>query len=293
MNDGNICHNGGHKMDRRRFCTLLGTATVSSTIVAGRGRATSEPAVPVVSTRGQFDIGWDGAYRRDGVGEYEYDTNGAVPGVDRSCANDLTVFVHGYKMDEADFGGKIVQLRDGLQQRGYDGEVVGYSWDGDQPLFQWWETTEIATWNGPKLAAFTQAYRNACPGGRIRYVAHSLGARVALAALESLVQAGATNIVDSVTLLGAAAGSKQASMEGAYGAAIEGAARSVDNFWNSGDAILDWVYGVAEWEDALGSDGVTGPAPANYADHDVEYVPDHFSYYEQEEGCLTDVLEAW
>jgi pimeloyl-ACP methyl ester carboxylesterase len=262
-------------------------------IQVGNARSATEPTNGVVSTRGHFDVGWDGAYRRDGVGPSEYETNGAVPGVDRGCASDVTVLIHGYGMDKADFGGKVTQLRTGLREEGYDGTIVGYSWDSDQPLVQWWDTTQIATWNGPKLAAFTQACQNVCPGGRIRYVAHSLGARVALAALESLAEAGATELVDSVSLLGAAEGAKQASLDGEYGAAIETSARSVENFWNSGDTILDTVYGIAEWEDALGCDGITGPAPANYADRNVDYVPDHFSYYEPDGGCLSDVVETW
>jgi pimeloyl-ACP methyl ester carboxylesterase len=262
-------------------------------MTVGGAQSTSQSGEPIVSTRGHFDIGWDGPYRRDGVGAREFEVSGDVPGLGGSCATDVTVFVHGYKMDASDFGGKIAELREGLRQEGYDGTVIGYSWDGDQSLINWWETTQIATWNGPKLAAFTQAYLNACPGGRIRYVAHSLGARVALAGLQSLVAGDATAQVDCVSLLGAAEGATQASLDGQYGDAIAAGARSVDNFWDGGDTILDLVYGVAEWEDALGCDGVTGTAPANYTDHDVGYVPNHFSYYSPAEGCLSDVVGAW
>jgi pimeloyl-ACP methyl ester carboxylesterase len=258
-----------------------------------RSRSARNETVPLVSTRDHFDVGWTGAYRREGIGRLEYETNGVVPGLDGGCANELTVLVHGFKSKANNVPGKVEQFEQTVRNAGYGGDIVGYSWDGNQWLFQWWDATQIAKWNGPKLAAFTRAYAEACPSGRIRYVAHSLGAQVVLSALQSLVAQGGETVVESVSLLGAAEGAATVALDGQYGSAIPESARQVDNFWMDDDAVLDLAYGAAEWEAALGSNGVEGTAPSNYADHRVGDVPDHFSYYEPGEGCMPDVVDSW
>jgi len=288
-----VCEWGSRNMDRRQFCTASVTGAVGIPTVSRAVRSAGSDSVSLVSTRGHFDVGWGGAYRKDGIGPLEYETNGAVPGLDEGCASDLTLLIHGFKSKADNVPGKVEQLGGTLRDAGYGGEVGGYSWDGNQWLLQWWEATEIANWNGPKLAAFTRAYKNACPGGRIRYVAHSLGAQVALSALESLAEQSADTQVDAVALLGAAEGAGTAALDGRYGAAIESNARRVDNFWMGDDVVLNVAYAAAEWETALGSNGVEGTAPPNYTDHEVGNVPDHFSYYEPEEGCVPDIVDTW
>jgi hypothetical protein len=54
--------------------------------------------------------------------------------------------------------------------------------------------------------------------------------------------------------------------------------------------VLDWAYSTGEFDSAVGEEGCEGPAPANYADHNVDYVPDHFSYDEKGEGCMSEVV---
>lgn len=59
--------------------------------------ALSSPAsatgMPVISTRGHYDT--DSGELKSGYTKWEFETNGAVPGIDTACASDVTIFVHG------------------------------------------------------------------------------------------------------------------------------------------------------------------------------------------------------
>ncbi len=58
------------------------------------------------------------------------------------------------------------------------------------------------------------------------------------------------------------------------------------------DAVPDWAYPTAEWGTAIGATEIDGTQPDNYTDHNVDYVPDHFSHY-QPDGCLQEVIETF
>ncbi|SNZ04338.1 Alpha/beta hydrolase of unknown function [Natronoarchaeum philippinense] len=279
-------------MKRRTFCKLAGAGAigVASSVTSVQAAET----VPLVTTRGHFDIEWGSVVRDDRYGPQEYATNGAVPGVDTgSCAPDLTVFVHGYKTKAGEAAETTSDVESSLADSGYGGTTIGYAWDADNPLWDWWETTEIARKNGPKLARFTLDYLAACPDATVRYVGYSLGAQVVLSAAQTLASWGRGETVDALTLLGAAADDQSASASGRYGPALEQVVGRVDNYWNEDDSVLNWAYGTAEFDGALGANGIEGTPPANYWDHDVSYVPDHFSYYDADEGCVDDVVANW
>ncbi|WP_256391121.1 DUF726 domain-containing protein [Natronoarchaeum rubrum] len=279
-------------MQRRTFCKLAGAGVIGAAISPASVQAAE--TVPLVTTRGHFDIEWGSVVRDDRYGPREYGTNGAVPGIDTgNCAGDLTVFVHGYKTKNGEAPETTSDAAGSLATSGYGGTTIGYTWDADNPLWDWWETTEIARKNGAKLAQFTVDYLDACPDATVRYVGYSLGAQVVLSAARSLSAWGAGRTVDALTLLGAAADDQSASTSGRYGPALGEVVGRVDNYWNEDDGVLNWAYGSAEWDGALGSNGVEGTPPANYRDHDVSYVPDHFSYYDAAEGCIDEVVANW
>lgn len=289
---------GPRTVDRRRLLRgLAGAGAATGGLLATTGSASAgkkggcdDPpwAFPRVTTRGHFDTTWYGSvYLTDGnTGtNYEYAGDG-IPGVHTAAGNELLVFVHGWNNDAEGGVCTFGEAAGTFATAGYDEPVVGFSWDAD---FGWYNATEIAERNGAKLAAFTHAYKAANPGVTVRYVAHSLGARVALAAVEALSQWGHRDDLASVALLGGAADDESVSMEGAYGADIEAAVGRLDNFWMDDDAVLDWAYGAVEWGDAVGNDGCDGTPPSNYTDHYVGYVPSHFDYYKAD-GCIPDVV---
>ena len=279
-------------MDRRTFLGRVVTGT--GALAVGSASAAAQSSSGIVSTRDHFDITWYGSIRRtSGTTPTNYDVEGAVPGLDGSTPGELVVFVHGWRNDSADAEETFAEATAALDDEGYDRPVVGYSWDSDTSYARWWSAVEIAERNGPKLARFTRDLAAASPGTTVRYVAHSLGATVVLEGLKSLASAGETGAVESVSLLGGAADNDAVAVDGEFGDAIESAAGRLDNFWKSDDRVLDWAYATAEFDSAVGEEGCEGTPPANYTDVNVDYVPDHSSYYERDEGCIPAVVERW
>jgi len=297
-------------IDRR---TLLKTA--SATAVGGAGLAAStgsaaagdlvdgecdEASAPGdferVSTRDHFD---DDANLTNGETEWSYDVEGSWD----NWGDDLVLFIHGWQNSDEDNddidGGYEVELA--VEQEGWSGETAVYTWDSDKGggIDQGWgESKEIAEKNGRKLANFTQWYSNAY-GADVRWVAHSLGARVVLFGLESLDDDyGEFNGVKSVSLLGGAVEEDDVSTDAGwwddeYGDHIEYAAETFDNYYDDGDEVLEYIYETWEWEDAVGEKGCDGPEPYNYTDHDVSYVPTHYDYNTRGCGCMTAVVNNW
>jgi pimeloyl-ACP methyl ester carboxylesterase len=278
---------------RREFCLGLGAGVFGRAVGTAGAADLESGGIPTVRTRGHFDIGFGGVSRQAGVSAISYETGGSIPGLDQGCPDELVVSVHGFQATAPQARGSAREVNRGLSAAGFDGTVVNFSWDADFGFWQWWPTEEIARRNGPKLAAFTRDLLSACPGTRVRYVAHSLGATVVLSALETLARDGSRERVASVSLLGAAVDDDDASLDGQYGADIRSQAGQVDNFRNPNDSVLNWAFGAAEFDGALGSHGIQGPAPRNYEDHAVPGVPSHNAYTDPREGVLDRVVANW
>lgn len=80
----------------------------------------------------------------------------------------------------------------------------------------WIVAKKIANENGPILGKFIVDFKNMCPNDDLRIIAHSLGARVTLSAIQSIYDSIPHNaipkIVKSVHLLGAAVDNEQVSI---------------------------------------------------------------------------------
>ncbi|WP_255167442.1 DUF726 domain-containing protein [Natrononativus amylolyticus] len=291
----------GYSVSRRTLLRSVGAASVgvggialtTSGARAGKGDDCENPDhdFPRVSTRGHFDTTWYGSVTlTDGNDEtnFEY-AGGGIPGVHTAAEDELLVFVHGWNNNDE---GALCTFGDAAPTfvaEGYDQPVVGYTWDSD---FGWYNATEIAERNGAKLAHFAYAYGLENPDVSLRFVAHSLGARVVLMALRNLAHWDRLEDVDSVSILGGAADDDSVSMEGTYGSDIAAAAGRVDNFWMEDDEVLNWAYGAAEWGNAIGNAGCDGTPPWNYTDHNVAYVPGHSDYY-RSNGCIHEVVATF
>ncbi|WP_439026287.1 DUF726 domain-containing protein [Haloarchaeobius sp. DT45] len=285
---------GASNSTRRRFLRAAGTAAVGTGLATAASGTAAAETFPHVSTRGHYDITWYGSVSlTDGHTEWDYDTRGSIPGWDTAAPDELLVHVHGWRNDSNSAVEGFRESKTSLRNNGYPHPVVGFSWDSDSSVFGWWDSTEIAEENGKKLANFIYQYRNRNPNTRLRLVAHSLGARVALRAIEVLNYSGVTDYVDSLSLLGGAADNDAVATDGRYGPDIANAVGQVDNFWKDEDDVLNWAYTSAEWDSAVGEEGCEGTEPGNYDDHNVDYVPSHFDYYKPDVGCIPDVVAQW
>ena len=100
--------------------------------------------------------------------------------------------------------------------------VVGFSWDANTVLNPsgWIIAKSIAKDNGPKLAQFISDYKIKCQATEIRLIAHSLGSRIVLNALDDLHNNQKWNTknftVASVHLMGAAVDNEEVSKDLSY-----------------------------------------------------------------------------
>jgi esterase/lipase superfamily enzyme len=292
---------------RRQFLKRswsIGAAALTvgaGTAAAGGGSDTlgAPEDYPRVSTRDHYEITWWGSVERaGGESTTSYDVAGDWSGA--GSADELLVFVHGWRSDDAedDAIDRAYTAGEALENEGYGGFDVAFSWDSDKGggIDQgWYEAQEIANRNGSKLAQFVSDWidRN---GGSIRLMCHSLGAQVTLSALDDLRSRGRRNAVKDVVVLGGAADDEACSVGGEYGDGIAYAAGNVHNYHKTDDDVLQWAYSIGEFNSAVGETGVEGTPPGNYRDVDVtDDVPDHFSYPELKEdgGCLDVVANDW
>ncbi|WP_101297784.1 DUF726 domain-containing protein [Halegenticoccus soli] len=285
---------------RRTFLkrtSIAAVGTLGAGALAGRAAAGGSdgdyqaPAdYPLISTRGHFD---DDGDLTAGNTAYNYYGEGNWAKYTESYHGEVIIFVHGWNLDDstdADIDSAYT-CELALENSGVDQFNVGYSWDSDNG--GWGTGKEIARKNGPKLANWI-ATHNDNGGDPVRIIAHSLGARVTCEALASLSAWGRSNAVLSVSLLGGAVDDQEVAKEYAYGSDIEYAAYSFSNYYKTDDAVLDWAYSTAEFDTAVGEEGIqdgTTP-PYNYQEEDVTaIVPDHNSYYEPSDGCIPQVVD--
>jgi hypothetical protein len=277
-------------MERRRFLTTTGAALAGTAVFGSARVAADHPVPPYVTTRGQFD---DDGYLKDGYTYTEYDTNGTIPGLDTDGVDDLTVMIHGWSKNsdtpEEDAREKFANARHHLTEAGYDGEVIGFSWDNDVGGgvdYGWSEAQRAAQTNGYKLGQFALDWKLA-ETGNLRFVSHSLGAQVLFSTIRILDDASAWYDrgyeVRSVHPLGAATDNEIPTDEtpGTYDAIYRqiGAAH---NYHSEADDVLQWIYNTFEFDQALGETGAEAgnETPPNYADHDVtDQVGDNHYHY--------------
>lgn len=223
-------------------------------------------------------------------------------------SGDLVLYVHGLFsqdiLDSININGanQATALRQALaaeyaDRPGTPPQVVATMWNSTT-------TWTAAKWRaddaGETLAAWLDA--NAETYDSLTIVAHSLGARVTLTALNEVTEA----TVDSVALLGGAVDPETVCNE--YKTGIESNVDGgVFNYHSGDDTIVCNIYALREWTSAVGCDGKdcsggwfssgTEP-PENYTGVDVTgQVLGHCYYYrpgtEEFDGdnCVGDIVE--
>jgi pimeloyl-ACP methyl ester carboxylesterase len=214
-----------------------------------------------------------------GYGNDTYQNISQLKG-EQACKNGtVAIFVHGWEESEKNVQERLNRLKLSLAQDGYIGPLVGFSWGSDTV---WLGAQFIAQANGPKLAKLIYDITNDCPNVKIRIIAHSLGARVVLSALDSLHQnplwTGNNSKIASIHLMGAAVDDEEVSNrtefilndqtnwgspKSAYGRAIQGEVINFYNLFSSEDNMLEPfpqppsvpVYPTFERDFALGQSG--------------------------------------
>ncbi|SIR17007.1 Protein of unknown function [Haladaptatus litoreus] len=287
-----------YRVSRRTVLRGTATAAVGLAGVAGTaagfegddGNIVGPADFPRATTRGHFDIHWwYGDQLTDGHTATDYSTVGDIPGYGSANPEEVMISVHGWLVEQDAAPDHFQTVKTSLRNNGYDHPVIGFSYDSDTSVDNWWPATDIAERNGAKLANFITDYR-ARTGARVRLIGHSLGGRVVPATIKALNSWGYRDYIESATLLGAATDNDDVAVDGEYGDDFANVVGSVDNFWKSDDSVLNWAYSIGEFDSAVGEEGCEGTPPANYTDHNVDYVPDHFSYHESGDGCMPEVV---
>lgn len=274
---------------RRRLLRRTGAVTTGVAALGVASGTAAAGGMPVISTRDHYNT--DTGELKDGYSHWDFETNGAVPGIDTACVSDMTIFVHGWRNDESEAHDKMHHAKNSLEDGGYSGTVCGYTWDSDTGN-DWGDGEQIAQGNGYALAYAMLLFKEECGSDIIRVVTHSLGAQVLLKALRVLD--GWDRWEDhyfevfSIHLLGAAQDNEAPTDEWpeTYNA-IRWETTATFNYHSEEDDTLEWIYNTFEFDQALGETGAEAgnDTPCNYYDYDAtSQVGDCHSCYLDELG---------
>jgi hypothetical protein len=257
--------------------------------------AASSRSFSSVTARDHFDVSpFLQTSLADGYTEYGFETEGEIPGYQTGDSpEELLVFPNAWDKARADVDRRFPKYQNSLAQAGYDHPSIVFEWSSQDNPALWKVTVEKGRLAGKKLGQFLKEYRARNPETTIRMIGFSLGATVALSAIESLYDRGWRGTIDSLALLGASTEDGTIALEGKYGPACETILGEVDNFYKTDDELLSGAFTVAELDDAFGTVGIEGTPPANYEEHQVDWVDGHDYYWSYEKGCIRSVVAEW
>jgi len=237
-----------------------------------------------------------------GYGNYSFSN---IADLFSSCPEEIAIFVHGWNATESQAMEQLDRVKMSLENNSYPYPLVGYSWDSDNV---WIASQYISKWNGPILADFVLKLANSCnidkvKDMQIRLIGHSLGSRVILSGLDSLLKDGTLNqnniSIASVHLMGAAIDDEEVAkdpkfilndttnwgtVKSDYGKAIEQEVLNFyilfspeDNLFQPNEIPAFEIYPSFEGDSALGHLGyqvfpwnINSSLPANYHQINVE-----------------------
>jgi hypothetical protein len=277
--------------------------------------AWSQSSPLIISTRGVFDN--KTGHELKNVSTIFEDVSTLLNLNTNNCPNEVAIYIHGVWATPKAAEEQTKRILLSLQDIKYKIPVIGFSWSSDTKFSfsdsslsnKGWNVAKlIAIKNGPLLAKLISKYKDTCPNTEIRLIAHSLGSRVTLSALQSLYNADQDRIIESVHLLGAAVDDEQISLNSkdcvknipkldCSGKAINATTKKFFNLYNGEDNMLTPFfsgidgpnpYKNSEKDNALGGFGKQKgiSSPANYYQQDVQtYIPSQFDVnYEDADG---------
>jgi hypothetical protein len=255
-----------------------------------------------------------------------------------SCPGELAIYIHGVWTTEEEAREQTERVFLSLRNSGYNDifYLIGFSWDSDTAFSLddmstsqrgWTIAKNIANENGPLLAQFIDSFKQECPEDNLRIIAHSLGARVVLSAIQSLYVndddiSPESRSINSVHLLGPAVNDEQVSLEEQQcrintpplqcsGDAIYSQVKHFYNLYNPQDNLLSheeiswsyWgidysiiyrsAYRITEGGDPLGADRILGSinVPFNYQEYNVLSYISNDDDADKDEEC--DIQINW
>lgn len=260
----------------------------------------------IASTRGSFDVS-------NGNDTQQVELPSVLSILDRNdCPGELSIYVHGIWANDSQAEEQTDRVSLSLQDSGYSIPLIGFSWDSNTAFsldnvtlsyHGWMIAKKIANENGPILGKFISDYKTECPEDKIRIIAHSLGSRVTLSALQwihdNIKEQNNNNTskeITSVHLMGAAVNNDQISTNPndcisytpylpCSGEAIQSEVGYFSNLFNPEDNTLAgeinpfcWIcglvkspYELSEGHNALGAYGAASTigVPSNFDETDV------------------------
>jgi pimeloyl-ACP methyl ester carboxylesterase len=270
--------------------------------------AAASPTIPMVGSETKIPIYM---ISTRGNTTYPQEVNGSgynnnylfsnLTSLSESCPPEVVIFIYGWRNNETLAKERLDRVRLSLEKNNYTYPLIGLSWASDK---LWEAAKAIAKENGPKLAHFIIDLRDKCQDAKIRLIAHSLGARVALSTLDNLHRNSTWNdgnfTLSSVHLLAAAVDDEEVSkdptdvaddpvnaysVKSAYGEAIEEEVVRFYNLRSSEDNVLEMYpfrpfdfaykfYPLFEEDLALGQNGYQSSPnitlPENYKEQDIK-----------------------
>jgi len=260
----------------------------------------------IASSRGSFDVS-------NGNDTQQVELPSVLSILDRNdCPGELAIYVHGIWANDSQAEEQTDRVSLSLQDSGYSIPLIGFSWDSNTAFsldnvtlsYHGWKVAkEIANENGPILGKFIADYKTECPEDKIRIIAHSLGSRVTLSALQwihdNIKEQNNNNTLKEITsvhLMGAAVNNDQISTNPndcisytpylpCSGEAIQSEVGYFSNLFNPEDNTLAgeinpfcWIcglvkspYELSEGHNALGAYGAASTigVPSNFDETDV------------------------
>lgn len=201
---------------------------------------------------------------------------------------ELFIFTHGW-LEE--IGGsaqdQAYTAEDALRNEGVYVPTIGNEYDSLN--LNWWDAKDEAKRAGRIFGDWLNQAISLNPNLTIRVMGHSLGAMMTLTALNRLADHGKS--IHQLHLVGGAV--DHDSVEDTWWDGVANAADAVHNYHSYNDGVLNVIYEVGEWDDALGYSGAEGSTPSNYYDHDVSgSVGSHCEYFKRD-GCMHRVVSNW
>lgn len=200
----------------------------------------------------------------------------------------LFIFTHGWLEEiggSAEDQAYTAELS--LRDEGVDAPVIGNEYDSLD--LDWWDAKDEARDAGDQFGDWLADFIDRNPDVTVRVMGHSLGAMMTLTALNRLAEYGKS--ITTLDLVGGAV--DHGSIGGEWADGIRNAAEAVHNYHSYEDGVLDVIYEVGEWDDAVGYSGAEGSTPGNYTDHDVtDEVGSHCEYFKSD-GCMHRVVANW
>jgi hypothetical protein len=274
----------------------------SYNLVFGENTATSTSSSPLyTSTREYFDTN-NGSLLQSS--QSPVPSASSIFDVTNNCPNEIAIYVHGVWASKENAEEQTERVNLSLQSQNYSIPLIGFTWDSNTSLSQpgWNLAKIIAHKNAPLLGKFIIDFKEQCPNSDIRIIAHSLGSRVVLSALEfimsnpiQLIDDPNKKMIKTVHLMGSAVDNEDVSLTSIdglnnpfpwilnpsctidksgvkfpYGKSIQKVVEEFYNLVNSEDNVLEISYRCAEGgNNALGQSGkqIGIPTPPNY--HDV------------------------